>query len=684
MSTVQATLASEEVRSGAVVKAVEEANSSAPPNPFVGLVPLGERDAALLAGRDDEIRILTTNLRAARLTLVYGASGVGKSSLLGAGVVTTLRNLASEDLNNFGTPSFAVAVISSWAGDPFEELRNRIEEGIKESLEVTSIPPLPATTDLVETIRTCNSTYGLEILLILDQFEEFFLYHEHETGPGTFTYQFPRAVNAGDVRARFLISLRDDYLFKLDRFQNALFTRFENRLQVEPLTVANAEQAIDKAKTSYNESPLAITQVTIENELVKAVLEQVRSDNLTRENVRAGTVSLGLPDTASKAAYVDAPYMQLVMSRLWEEESKRWQKENLPTNMLRKEALVRLGSAQAVVQQHLDKVMQSFSFRERKIASDCFYRLVTPGGSKYALTASELEEWTHHSRASIEAFLEKLADSKYRIVRRVDKKVMNGSQVAYEAHHDRLALAMLDWHNRYEELKSTRKRRLRFLLISGVVMIAIASLFIYQYTTHRTEEAVNIEQQESVKRENLQLTNSLEISAEADNSDRSKVAALRSLVPKLSCGNNNSSIQEDVKQINKILEVDCAPSNEKQLVPRIYLHIQREDQRRAANDLRAWLLAQKYLGRKALVPGIENVGPRNLKNSQIRYFHDTTQELNWAWLVVTSLKDVCVNATPQLIKGYEDSTAIRLGHFELWLTNDSLNNLGCVGGSQAP
>jgi len=42
------------------------------------------------------------------------------------------------------------------------------------------------------------------------------------------------------------------------------------------------------------------------------------------------------------------------------------------------------------------------------------------------------------------------------------------------------------------------------------------------------------------------------------------------------------------------------------------------------------------------------------------------------------LQNQCVEVSaPLFVKGYENSDAIRPNHFELWLTADSLNNLGC-------
>src|ERR1700730_18222934 len=59
--------------------------------PFIGLTPFADSDAAYFFGRKSERRVLVDKLLASRLTLLYGESGAGKSSLLNAGVVFELR-----------------------------------------------------------------------------------------------------------------------------------------------------------------------------------------------------------------------------------------------------------------------------------------------------------------------------------------------------------------------------------------------------------------------------------------------------------------------------------------------------------------------------------------------------------------------------------------------------------------
>src|SRR5262244_2052411 len=59
--------------------------------PYVGLRPFHEEDRPYFFGRENENRTIADNLYGARLTIFYGPSGVGKSSLLMAGLMPQLR-----------------------------------------------------------------------------------------------------------------------------------------------------------------------------------------------------------------------------------------------------------------------------------------------------------------------------------------------------------------------------------------------------------------------------------------------------------------------------------------------------------------------------------------------------------------------------------------------------------------
>ena len=62
-----------------------------PENPWPGLASFGEGDAAYFHGRDNEIAELFRLVRREKLTVLFGQSGLGKTSLLGAGLYPLLR-----------------------------------------------------------------------------------------------------------------------------------------------------------------------------------------------------------------------------------------------------------------------------------------------------------------------------------------------------------------------------------------------------------------------------------------------------------------------------------------------------------------------------------------------------------------------------------------------------------------
>src|SRR5207237_6892676 len=83
---------------------------SAPSSPYKGLSAFedSDLDALLFFGRERESEVIAANLMAARLTVLYGPSGVGKSSVLRAGVAHRLRQEQEAE----------VLAFSIWTGDP--------------------------------------------------------------------------------------------------------------------------------------------------------------------------------------------------------------------------------------------------------------------------------------------------------------------------------------------------------------------------------------------------------------------------------------------------------------------------------------------------------------------------------------------------------------------------------------
>jgi Cdc6-like AAA superfamily ATPase len=184
----------------------------APESPYRGLTPYLEQDAPLFFGREDECDLVIDNMMASRLTLLYGASGVGKTSLLRAGVAHELLASSRRNIADYGSPEHVVVYFNRWSDDPMPELIRCIHESGTMFLDGLAKEPPITSASLAETIRAWTTTLESDLLIVLDQFEEYFLYDADDDSEGSFAVEFPVAVNRPDLRVSFLIAIREDAL----------------------------------------------------------------------------------------------------------------------------------------------------------------------------------------------------------------------------------------------------------------------------------------------------------------------------------------------------------------------------------------------------------------------------------------------------------------------------------------
>src|SRR5262249_34552081 len=144
--------------------------------------------------------------------------------------------------------------------------------------------------------------------------EEYFLYHGSAEEPDDFLEDFAQAVAWPGLRASFLLSIREDALAKLDRFKGRIPNVLGNYLRLDHLSRASAREAIVGPVDRYNElSPDGAVEV--EPALVEAVLDQVAAGK-----VELGETGRGGVDERVSGGRIEAPFLQLVMARLWEAE----------------------------------------------------------------------------------------------------------------------------------------------------------------------------------------------------------------------------------------------------------------------------------------------------------------------------------------------------------------------------
>jgi tetratricopeptide (TPR) repeat protein len=396
--------------------------------PYKGLQPYTEQDCAFFFGRTRDQQIIISNLYAAQLTVFYGASGVGKSSVLLAGTVPLLKL----------EPNLSVVVFRNWQDPSFtSQLKQRTLEAVSSSTgkQIDADLSLPLDEFLGQVARGSRGP----LFLVFDQFEEYFLYNPPSPNSDTFEAEFARAVNRRDLNVNFLLSLREDGLSKLDRFQGRIPTLMNNMLRLEHLDREGAREAITKPLEEYNRQIQDKTgAVTIEPSLVEAVLDDLRGAKVNSEQMAQGRVESLL--ATAPAAEIETPLLQMVLTRLWDEERAAG------SRVLRLQTFEKLGRAANIARTHLDTVMKKLTESEWNDAASILRYLVTPSGTKIAQETGALASWTELAEPRVQAILNRLSAPDMRILRTMQAP---GQPMRYEIFHDVLAQAILTWRRRY-------------------------------------------------------------------------------------------------------------------------------------------------------------------------------------------------------------------------------------------
>ena len=419
-----------------------------PPSPFKGLAYFGdsEHDWLLFFGRERESEVVAANLMASRLTVLYGPSGVGKSSLLRAGVARRLRTLVPAVAD--GGEAAEVVIVDTWRDDPI----------LAVAMAAGASTDIPLADALAE--RAISS--GTELYLVLDQMEEYVLYHGRDGGP--LANALEDVLTRPGLPIHVLLGVRDDSLADLDALKRRLPGLFGNVLRLDHLTRAAARSAIEGPLRAYAE--LGGPEVVAEDELVEAVLDEVATGRIEQH-----LTGRGLVDEGRRERRVEAPYLQLVLERLWEVERETG------SDRLRADTLTALGGAERIVEEHLERALSGFDAGGRDLVARLFNHLVTPSGTKIAHAVDDLARYADEDPARLEPVLAALDAA--RILRRVPGRA--GGPARYEIFHDVLAPAILAWRTRHEaeralagEREAARRRHRRVAIVAVAALVALA------------------------------------------------------------------------------------------------------------------------------------------------------------------------------------------------------------------
>jgi hypothetical protein len=239
--------------------------------PYPGMLAFDEADAAIYFGRDDDIRRLIERLNArrsqggAKLVLVLGASGSGKSSLLRAGVLPQLK---LDRRNWLVLPPFRPQF------NPLDELAQALATGLgsnsswqacRHALDAPDL--MTAFSNLARQLRNMHGGNEAQILITIDQAEELFGISDPKAGQ-----QFLKVLNSLlDERLPFLVvmALRSDYLGALQSSEGitAPFSEFS----LMPMPLARIHDVI--------KGPARISGLEVDDELILTATADAATDD---------------------------------------------------------------------------------------------------------------------------------------------------------------------------------------------------------------------------------------------------------------------------------------------------------------------------------------------------------------------------------------------------------------------
>jgi formylglycine-generating enzyme required for sulfatase activity len=207
--------------------------------PYRFLDPFGARERALFFGRERESALLRSWILTRRWLVLFGRSGVGKSSLLGAGVLPWLEDN--------GLRVWTVRCLT----DPMAQL------------EI-----LCAERDLFQGISRVSQSCP-RLVIVFDQFEEFFM----RLSPGQ---RRPLAELLKKLcelpRLHLLFSLREDFLAELASLEEWIPTLLDSRFRLTSLTREQARQSIL--------GPAALFELDVEEALLEELLNELESQGV--------------------------------------------------------------------------------------------------------------------------------------------------------------------------------------------------------------------------------------------------------------------------------------------------------------------------------------------------------------------------------------------------------------------
>ncbi|HEY9641174.1 MAG TPA: hypothetical protein V6C57_11870, partial [Coleofasciculaceae cyanobacterium] len=308
----------------------------------------GVAQEIVVSGRQQDLNRLVERIYRSdrKLSIIYGQSGVGKSSLVRAGLVPALRQITIEARDIL---PLLLDVYTDWEGT----LRRSLSEALMAARGIQIHTAPNELNFMLDQLRQ-NTDRNLVTVLIFDQFEEFFFVYRDREKRRIFYRFLSQCLNLPFVKVVF--SLREDYLHYLLEFNRL------GSLEVINNNILDKEILYYLGNLSPEDARSVIESLT---ERSKVYLEHSLIDKLVQ-------------DLAGDAGEVRPIELQIVCAQL--ETDKITTLEQYQQRGTKKELVARF----------LEGVIEDCGFENKNAAQLVLYFLTDENGTRPLKTRAEL------------------------------------------------------------------------------------------------------------------------------------------------------------------------------------------------------------------------------------------------------------------------------------------------------
>lgn len=333
-------------------------------NPFLKLASFDWAKHLAFFGRGKEISDIKKKITDREIVILVGESGVGKTSLLNAGL--------KQRLIEAGIFVFDTRISNTFKEDLLVSLKTLFTCIGKEGLPLC--------------LREISSM-GVEIVIFIDQFEEFFTIIGEKNKRSEILDFIGYILCNEDITTKIVLSLGEDFLAELWEVSDsvpALYDR-ENTYRLKRLNRENAEQIIVNTLSHIGYS--------IENDFLEKLLD----------------------DFNRREEGIYPPYIQIVCHEVFKKHKMTY-KEKSEETPLKLSTYEKLGGSEKIIDDYFEEILDGFTFEERTVINEILAPMITYFHTKQRITYEQILK-INNGRIDIDKTLNRLI--KQRIIKKI-------------------------------------------------------------------------------------------------------------------------------------------------------------------------------------------------------------------------------------------------------------------------